>query len=623
MREMGRQTVELLVEMLAQPEASPVVRRATRAEMTARLDAPPPSAGRPFGEVLAELRDDIAPVRSRTDHPGYLAFVPGNGTFPGALGDFVASALNIICDSWLESGGPTQLELTVLDWFRQWIGYPECADGILLSGGSAANHTALGCARETLLGVGTDDGIVYVSDQSHSSVARAARSLGFHPHQLRVLPTDDEYRLRVDALEAAMRTDRDAGGRPAIVCASAGSTNTGAIDPLPELADVCEREGLWLHVDGAYGGFAVITERGSARLRGIERADSVTLDPHKWLYQPFECGCLLVRKGRLLGDTFRITPDYLRDLDPSEEEVNFSDRSLQLTRMARSLKVWLSIQTFGLDAFRAAIDSSLDTALAAQERIERGADLELMRSASLGIVCFRRRFGGALPEPEVERLNRGLLAALEASGRGFASSTRLRGRYAIRFCILNHATSQEYVLDLLDWLERLPVADLENAIPTAPPPAPGGRQPDLGQLEAAGGGIDPEVLREAPLFAGLDPDRLQPVAAEAGLREVAPGETVTARWGQDRDFYVVLSGRFEVEVDGELVRELGPGDFFGELAALDWGAGYGYARLATVRATEGGRVISLPPRPFNRLLGESPEIAAAVRAAVAERLPRS
>ena len=226
-----------------------------------------------------------------------------------------------------------------------------------------------------------------------------------------------------------------AGRSPLFASVSAGATNTGAVDPLDELADVCRRHGVWLHVDAAYGGFAVLADRGREALRGIEAADSIALDPHKWLYQPMECGALLVRDGRLLRRAFEIVPDYLKDAAVEGGEVNFSDLGLQLTRGWRALKVWMSIQTLGLDAFRAAIDRCLDLAALAEERVRASDDLELMSPASLGIVCFRRRFDGVDDEDELAELNAALVARLEATGEALVSSTRLHGRYAIRLCI--------------------------------------------------------------------------------------------------------------------------------------------------------------------------------------------
>jgi aromatic-L-amino-acid decarboxylase len=315
--------------------------------------------------------------------------------------------------------------------------------------------TALACARESLVGPGCDRAVIYASEETHSSVARAARVLGFAPERIRSLPTDARYRLRLDALTDAIDRDVRAGLRPSIVAANAGATNTGAIDPLPELARICAQRGLWLHVDAAYGGFAALTERGRKMLAGLELADSVALDPHKWLYQPIECGSVLVREGALLERAFAIAPDYLDDYRGGE--VDFCDRGLQLTRSARALKVWLSLSYFGVDAFRAAIDRALDLARVAQRTIEEDPDLELLCPATLGVVCFRRRFAGVVGEQRLERANSALVAAFEATGRGLVSSTRLDGRYAIRMCVMNHTTTRADVEHTLRWLASAPV----------------------------------------------------------------------------------------------------------------------------------------------------------------------
>ena len=344
---------------------------------------------------------------------------------------------------------------------------------MLVSGGSSANMTALACARETLLGPMTSGAVAYVSDQGHSSFARAARLLGFRPDQLRVLPTDRDGRLRAETLAEAIDADVRAGRTPLFAAGVAGTTNTGAIDPLAALARVCRDRGVWFHVDGAYGGFAAITERGRAALAGIELADSVTLDPHKWLYQPFECGSLLVRDGRHLRRAFEIVPDYLRDSAVGDAEVNFADHGLQLSRGSRALKIWLSIGFFGVPAFRAAIDRTLDLALLAERHVRATPQLELMSGASLGIVTFRRAGPAGEDERDAAARNAALVAAFEATGRGLVSSTRLRGRYAIRMCVMNHTTAEEHVRDTLDWFARAPEPG------GAPPPrAPVARRAD-------------------------------------------------------------------------------------------------------------------------------------------------
>ena len=466
MRALGHQAVDLLVDRLADPSI-PALRRATPAEMAARLAGPPPDGPREFADVLAQLQADVLPFMSRCDHPRYFAFIPSCQTFPGAVGDFIASALNVYMGSWMEAAGPSQVELTVLDWFKSWLGYPATGSGILVSGASQANITALACAREALLGEMTAGAVAYVSDQAHSSLARAARLLGFGPDQLRVLPADDGLRLQPETLDRAIRADRAAGRTPLFASASGGSTNTGAVDPLDALADVCREHGVWLHVDAAYGGFAVLAERGRPLLRGVERADSVALDPHKWLYQPIECGALLVRDGTALRRAFEIVPDYLKDAAVAEGEVNFSDLGLQLTRGWRALKVWLSIQTLGLDAFRDAVERSLALAALAEARIRERPELELMAPAQLGIVCFRRRFPGVADEDELAALNAALVAELEATGEALVSSTRLHGAYAIRLCALNHTSRPADVEWVLDWFASAAAPEPAGAAPAA------------------------------------------------------------------------------------------------------------------------------------------------------------
>jgi aromatic-L-amino-acid/L-tryptophan decarboxylase len=615
MRVLGYRTVDMLVEWLSNTSAPPL-ERASASEMRARLGGPAPETGESYETILEGLERDVLQFMSRGHHPGFFAFIPSNGTWPGALGDFIASGCNVYAGSWMESAGPSQVELEVLGWFKEWIGYPPEAGGLLVSGGSAANMTAIACAREALVGPMSDDLVAYVSDQSHSSVARAARTLGFRPEQVRVLPSDRSFCLDPQTLRAAMDADLSVGRRPLLVSASAGATNTGAVDPLTELAAMCREYGVWLHVDAAYGGFAVLAERGRVRLRGLEHADSVTLDPHKWLYQPFECGCLLVRDGRALRAAFEVSPDYLRDAQSAAGEVNFGDLGLQLTRGARALKLWVSLRYFGVQAFRTAIERSLDLASLAVQRIEASEVLELAAPHSLGIACFRRRFDGAVGTKDRDMRHAGLVAALERSGRGFVSTTRLDGELALRMCVLNHTTGPEQVEAVLDFLEQ---AD--------PEPAPYedhsyDRHPDLGEGWLGRPQIDARTLRRVPLFRSLSAADAERVAAMAGTTEVHRGELVVEQWSTSRDFYVIREGSAEVVVDGNRVAELGPGDFFGELAALDWDAGYGYPRLASVAASSTLRLLVFSSEALNRLVHEFPHLEDEMRGALRERLRR-
>jgi aromatic-L-amino-acid/L-tryptophan decarboxylase len=625
MRALGYRTVDMLVARLTDPSIPPL-RRATPGEMRARLSGPPPQDGQDFEAIVARLERDVLPFMSRGDHPGFFAFIPFCGTWPGALGDFVASACNVYAGSWMESAGPTQLELEVLSWFKAWIGYPAQAGGILVGGGSAANLTALACARESLVGAMADDVVGYVSDQAHSSLGRAARVLGFRPEQLRVLPHDADFGLDPRAVAAAMDADLRAGRRPLFVVASAGTTNTGSIDPLDKLATLCEQRGVWLHVDAAYGGFVGLTERGRTLLRGIERADSVTLDPHKWLYQPYECGALLVRDDDTLRAAFQMTPDYLQDSEEAAEEVNLSDRGVQLTRSSRAFKVWLSLQYFGERAFREAIDRSLDLAQLVRERVDAGADLELMAPPSLGIVCFRRRFDGvASDEDDADRRNAALVAGLEQSGLGLVSSTVLRGRYALRVCVMNHTTARADVERVMDYFEACEPEALSAAAAAVTYRRDREiRSTPLRRRGSASGavGVTAATLADLalPLFATLDEAALARVARLARFERRAPDETIVAQWDAALDFYVIVAGDVEVLIDEAAVNRLSEGEFFGELAALDWGGGFGYPRIASVRALSEVTLLTFPAGALNELARDCPQVAAEIRRVGAARL---
>jgi len=608
MRQAGYATVDALVARLADPAADPVLRRANAAAMRSRLGGPPPERPVAYRTVLARVIEDVLPYAARTDHPGYFAFIPNFTTWPGALAELTAAAANPYCGAWLESAGPAQLELEVIDWFRSWLGLPAGAAGVLVSGGSAANLTALLVAREAAGGP-SPDAVLYLSDQAHSSLARTARAMGLAPQQVRVLPTDDRWRLRPDTVAAAVRADRGAGRVPFAVCASAGSTNTGAVDPLGDLAGLCASERLWLHVDAAYGGFAALTPKGRAVLAGIDRADSVTLDPHKWLFQPLECGSVLIRDGARLERTFAIHPDYLdSEATRGVGEVNFADRGLQLSRGFRALKVWVAVHTFGLAAFRACIQANLELAEYAESLIRGHAELTLMAPATLGIVCFRREWPGC-DEGETER--RGLMLAedLERSGAALVSTTRLAGRHAIRLCILNPTSTQEHVRQVIEHF--------------AEAPAPPGGPPSVAYTDPRASLVpDPvtDLLRAVPLLSGVSGSTLRTVQTRGAYLDVIAGQQVILRWDADRSFYIVLSGRYDVTIDGRIIRTMGPGDHFGELAARDWGGGYGYARLATVSCAESGRLLKLTSEDFQWLVDTEPTAKAKLAEVVAERL---
>ena len=453
MRELARQVTDILVERSEQLPGDRAWDGEFQQELTARLVEDPPETGRPPREVIDRAVSDILSPAMRLDHPRAFGFVPSEPTWPGVLADYLVTGFNVNVATWLTASGPSQLEAVVVDWFRRWLGYPETAGGLLTSGGSAAALDAFVAAREAA--GHPERATVYMSDQSHSAQVRAARIIGVRPDRVRVLPTGADFRLAPDILAAAVETDRAAGCTPIAVCADAGSTSTGAVDPLDAIADYCATQGIWLHVDGAYGGCAAVTESGARLLRGIERADSVGIDPHKWFFQPYETGCLLVKDVRTLERAFAIHHDVLQDSVWGANHPNQADRGLQLSRRDRALKIWMSVQIFGMAAFRAAVTKGIELAERAARYVEDSPVLEHLTPASLGIVCFRVNPGdGPGGEELLHRINRNVLARVFWEERAFLSSTSLRGQFALRLCVINHSTTWEDVRETLETIER-------------------------------------------------------------------------------------------------------------------------------------------------------------------------
>jgi glutamate/tyrosine decarboxylase-like PLP-dependent enzyme len=456
MRALSRQVVDWVARHWATLNEQCVGLPATRAAMERLLRAAPPEQGRPLAEVLADFQDKIAGHAFRINHPRFLAFIPSAPCFASVLGDWLCGGTNFFAGVWLEASGPTQVELLVLDWFKQFLGYPDEARGLLTCGGSEANLTALAVARERLDFDERGRTVLFVTEHRHWSVDRAAKVLGLHPRQIQGVPATWDFRLDPGALHQAVVAARQAERLPWAVVANAGATNTGTIDPLQALADVCRQHNLWLHVDAAYGWPAALTPEGRSALAGIERADSITLDPHKWFAQTFEAGCLLVRDGRRLVETFAMRPDYMQDVAPEEDEVNFADCGIALTRRFRALKIWLSVQMLGLEWFRGLVERCCRLAEYAEACLRSLPVFEILSSRQLSIVAFRYvPVGRRAADVELDRINLALVEKLLATGRAFLSSTRLHGRVALRFCFVNWRTTAADVDEVIDLLATL------------------------------------------------------------------------------------------------------------------------------------------------------------------------
>ena len=449
MRRLAAKATEILVERIGGLDDAKAWDGEFREVLEEQLGGPPPETGRPAEEVLELAVRQALRYAARLDHPRFFGFVPSSPTWPAVVADFLAAGFNINSCTWLVSSGTGQLELAVTDWLRGWIGFPETGGGLLTSGSSAASVEAMVVAREEA--GHPERPAVYMSDQSHGALKRAALIAGVRREHVRLVPTGDDFRIDVDALKRLMAHDRDVGLRPLAVCANAGTSSTGSIDPLAPLADLCGREGVWLHADAAYGGFALVTRLGRELLDGIERVDSVSMDAHKWLFQPYEAGALMVRDRRHLENAFAIGNDVLQDTVWGANHPNFADRGQQLSRSARALKIWMSVRTFGMARFRAAIQQGLDLARRAADHIDECPLLELMTRVTLGIVCFRVNPAGvACDEEALEKINRQVLVHVFWGELAFLSSTSLKGVFSLRMCILNHTTTWDDVRRTLE-----------------------------------------------------------------------------------------------------------------------------------------------------------------------------
>jgi aromatic-L-amino-acid decarboxylase len=420
------------------------------------LREPLPEAAIALEPLLEIFFERVVPKGYNTAGPGMLSYVNGGGIFHAALADLVASSVNPYVGYWHASPGCTQIENTVVRWFADLMGMPATAGGVLTSGGSTANFTALVTARTLRLGEDFTRGVMYASDQVHHSVTKSALLAGFPARNIRVIAADEHCRLRPEDLARAVVEDRARGLRPFFVTATAGTTNTGAVDDLNAIADIAERERLWMHVDAAYGGFFAMTRRGRERLTGIERADSITLDPHKSLFLPYGTGCILARRVDDLERAHAIHSNYLDEVvegGVKDDATNPADLSLEQTRAFRGLRVWLPMKLLGAAEFRRCLDEKLDLARWAADELKRIEGVEVLAEPQLSIVAFRVAPRGQSNE-ELDRLNRRIIEAINRRRRVHLSATCVHGCYAIRICVLCFRAHRENIETCLEDLRE-------------------------------------------------------------------------------------------------------------------------------------------------------------------------
>lgn len=441
-RALADKVVALSAEYLASLDARSVFPKTSGAE-TERLFAEELTEQGMGEQALDALRDVFA--HSRAENGRFFGYVKGSAEPVAALGDLVTSILNQNTTAWRSSPAAVTIERKVVGWLAEAVGCRGFS-GSLTGGGSAANLMGLAMAREARLPANdcgicnAGVGVVYASEQVHMAVPKAVALLGIGRENLRYIPCDDAYRMIPSELEQAVRDDQTQGRRPMAVVASAGTVNTGSIDPLVEIAAIARAHNLWMHVDGAYGALAAIA--APEKFAGLAQADSLSLDPHKWLYQPVDCGCLLYRDARVARNTFTFTGSYAKQLstDPIEGFA-FFEESMELSRRARALKLWLSLRYHGLQAFRAAIAQNLKQAQRLAAAIRNSRILELVAPVELSAVCFRQRLNQDASEETRNRSNLALLRKIVNRGRIYLSNAELQGKFCLRACIVNHLTN--------------------------------------------------------------------------------------------------------------------------------------------------------------------------------------
>ncbi len=409
------------------------------ADLCRAMREPAPERGAPLAPLVDALFRDWIPRSFTAPGPGYLAYIPGGGLYPAALADFISDTTNRFTGVWQAAPALVQLEANALDWLREWMQFPPEARGLFTSGGSMATFNAIVCARERHLGAEIRRGVLYTSDQAHHSVLKAAKLAGVMPDRVRAIPCDRQYRLPVGALRDAIAADRRAGLTPFLVVSSAGTTNTGAVDPLDRIADLAAAEGVWHHVDGAYGAFFFLVPSLQPVLRGLSRADSLTLDPHKGMFLPYGTGALLVRDGAALRAAHEATADYLPAMPHPSEFYDPSQHGPELSRGFPGLRVWLCVKLFGTAAFRAALEEKRALTLDAARRVAALPGIVMDAEPELSLFAFHLTWPGATIRDE-DRATRALMDETTRRGRVMITGSAARGRFLGRVCVLSFRT---------------------------------------------------------------------------------------------------------------------------------------------------------------------------------------
>jgi aromatic-L-amino-acid/L-tryptophan decarboxylase len=463
-RDWGNSVIQFVTDYLGDLRDRPVYRRLSSREIREKLDAALPTKGSDFDELLKVFRETIIPFSRHNAHPRMFGYVQSPGTALAAFADLLASTLNANLTVWRSAPAPVELERLTIDWIRQILGFNAEAGGLFVSGGSMANLTAIATARQTKepsLGQLR----IYASNETHFSVAKAAALLGIGRENVRHVTVDERFRIRVDDLIAKITADVEADYVPFCVVANAGTVNTGAVDPLAEIRQIADRFQLWMHVDGSYGAFAVLAESARKLFAGMEQANSIALDPHKWLYLPVDVGCVIYREPEIARTAFAHEAEYTRIIgQEADEAFAFWDYGPELSRRFRALKVWMLLKGVGLDSLGEVVENNLACARHLESIVQASDDFEMAAPVELSIFCFRHvppQLRGQSAQA-IDDFNERLLIALQRDGSSYVSNAMLGGRFALRGCVLNYRTTLRDMEILLDDLRRV-----ARSLPTA------------------------------------------------------------------------------------------------------------------------------------------------------------
>jgi aromatic-L-amino-acid/L-tryptophan decarboxylase len=456
-RDWGNSVTQFMIDYLGGLRDRPVFRHTSSREIRDGLDPALPTKGTDFDSLLKVFADTIVPLSRQNAHPRMFGYVQSPGTPIGAFADLLASTLNANLTIWRSAPAPVELERLTIDWIRQILGFDAGAGGLFVSGGSMANFAALAAARQT-----KEHSLgrlrMYASSATHFSISKAAALLGIGRENVQHVAVDERFKMRVDDLVARINADLEAGYVPFCVVGNAGTVDTGAVDPLREIRDVANRFQLWMHVDGSYGAFAVLAESAKKLFAGMEQADSIALDPHKWLYLSVDVGCVIYRHPAIAGAAFAHEAEYTRMFGEEADEAFVCwDYGPELSRRFRALKVWMLLKGVGLDRLSDAIESNLACARHLESMVQASDDFEMVAPVELSIFCFRHvpaQLRDQSPKA-IDAFNERLLVALQRDGSSYLSNATLGGRFALRGCVLNYRTTLRDMEILLDDLRRV------------------------------------------------------------------------------------------------------------------------------------------------------------------------